>query len=643
MRIESGYSLSPREERIEFRSKRVQDFISLNTRTPELIPRRLLDVLHPKPIVQKLEGGKGIKVRLDIEQMEDGALGVLYCLQTNLMHRSISPVPQGMRHMIDSLVPAEKSAFELSPKPTIESKIDLAMAPILEKLQLEFNHSEANGKPDEYIYFSDPKESAIFAVAHTLVRGVKTDKKGRRVVFMEPKTEEWKETVDLIRKLNKYLPERNQLQILPLSEDKDEPKPPKQIRNERNVNRLAQVPKKEMGVYRNIKDVLHMAQENVDMQIYDGEEIDTQFVLPAGTLVSAIQRGEMSKGNIIRELISVSDPESDLYRKTTLNTLFGAKDQEKTLHSLSLYSYLTLTRPESGERVAAWLTQTKKGEIHKVAEDALLFFSELFKDERYHEMSDALTNDLLQEKKSLPTLTKLLTEQYAKIRHVSQKHIARELANLPIIEMGTKLFMARQISTLRDEISDAIKGRRNALRSSHQAPVGAEMSEESLRQDGFPLLQNEPHVPIEINIASGDPREQETLTYLLTNEHSQQDIVKHLRKQSQQRVVDLLIYMGAELWSQTADSSSDFGARSLNYTEERIGKGNFPQRTYDIPGSLPGEYTGTFFLDTHSKTGIWISITQQADLENDDSFRMGYGDMTIGHIVGKKVARHENL
>lgn len=643
MRIESGYSLSPREERIEFRSKRVQDFISLNTRTPELIPRRLLDVLHPKPIVQKLEGGKGIKVRLDIEQMEDGALGVLYCLQTNLMHRSISPVPQGMHHMIDSLVPAEKSAFELSPKPTIESKIDLAMAPILEKLQLEFNHPEANGKPDEYIYFSDPRESAIFAVAHTLVRGVKTDKKGRRVVFMEPKTEEWKETVDLIRKLNKYLPERNQLQILPLSEDKDEPKPPKQIRNERNVNRLAQVPKKEMGVYRNIKDVLHMAQENVDMQIYDGEEIDTQFVLPAGTLVSAIQRGEMSKGNIIRELISVSDPESDLDRKTTLNTLFGAKDQEKTLHSLSLYSYLTLTRPESGERVAAWLTQTKKGEIHKVAEDALLFFSELFKDEHYHEMSDALTNDLLQEKKSLPTLTKLLTEQYANIRHVSQKHIARELANLPIIEMGTKLFMARQISTLRDEISGAIKGRRNALRSSHQAPVGAEMSEESLRQDGFPLLQNEPHVPIEINIASGDPRDQETLTYLLTNEHSQQDIVKHLRKQSQQRVVDLLIYMGAELWSQTADSSSDFGARSLNYTEERVGKGNFPQRTYDIPGSLPGEYTGTFFLDAHSKTGIWISITQQADLENDDSFRMGYGDMTIGHIVGKKVARHENL
>lgn len=641
MRIESGYSLSPREERIDFRSKRVKDFISLYTRSPQSISQGLVDILHPRSVTQNIKGGGGKLSPLDIETMEDAALGISYCLQTNLMHRSIAPVPRGLHHMVDSFVPKERQTDfpELTKRFTFDQKQDL----ILERLGIASNLPKSiKQQVGEYIYFSDPQESAVFAIADTLVHGVITDRKGRRVVFMEPKTEEWNEAEKLVRRVNKYLDERNHLVIFPLPKDVGVLSFPRQI-VKKEANTLVRVPKKEMDAYRNIKDILHTAQEYVDAQIYQGEEVDVQFMLPPNILTSVIQKGEMSKGNVIRELISVSDPESDLGRKTTLNTLFGAKDQEKTLHSLSLYSYLTLARLGSSEKVAAWLTQAKRGEIHKVADDALLFFTELFKDEHYHEMSDALTNDLLQEKNSLPALTKLLTEQYAKVRHVSQNHISRELANLPIIEMGAKLFIGRQISALRNEISDAIKGRRNALRSSHQEPAGSEMSEEALRQDGFPLLQNEPHVPIEVNVASGDPRDQETLTYLLTNDiYTQQDVIKHLKKHSKQEMTDLLIYMGAELWSQTADSSSDFGARSINYTEERVGKGNLPQRTYDIPESLPGEYTGSFFLDPHSKTGIWISITQQTDLENDDSFRMGYGDMTIGRIAGRKVMRHEN-
>lgn len=642
MRIESGYSLSPREERIELRSKRVQDFISLYTRSPQSISQVLIDVLHPRSVTQKIKGNGGKLSPIDIEVMEDAALGASYCLQANLMHRSMAPVPQGLHHMVDSLVPKEKPMElpELTKKFIFEQKQDS----ILERLGIASNLPKSvKQQLGEYIYFSDPKESAVFAVVDTLVHGVITDKKGRRVVFMEPKTEEWNEAEKLVRRVNKYLDERNRLVMFPLPKDVRVLSFPKQI-IKKEVNTLVRVPKKEMGTYRNIKDVLHMAQEYADVQIYNGEGVEVQFMLPKNVLVSMVQRGEMSKGNVVRELISVSDPQSDLGRKITLNTLFGAQDQEKTLHSLSIYSYLTLARPESSEKVAAWLTQAKRGEIHTVAEGTLLFFTELYKDERYSEISDALTNDLLQEKSSLPTLTKLLTEQYARIRHVSQKHIDRELANLPIIEMGAKLFIGRQISVLRNEITDAIKGRRSALRSSHQEPAGSEMSEDALRQDGFPLLQNEPHSPIEINVSSGDPREQEMLISLLTNDnHSQQDVIKHLKKHSQQEMIDLLIYMGAELWSQTADSSSDFGARRLNYTEERVGKRNLPERTYDIPESLPGEHTGTFFLNPHSKTGIWIPITQLADLENDDSFRMGYGDTAIGRLAGRKVLRHENL
>jgi len=642
MRIESGYSLSPREERVEFRSKRVQDFISLYTRSPQSISQGLVDILRPRSVTQKINGGGGRLSPLDIEVMEDAALGISYCLQANLMHRSMAPVPRGLHHMVDSFVPKERQTDfpELTKKFTFDQKQDL----ILERLGIASNLPKSvKQQMGEYIYFSDPQESAVFAIADTLVHGVITDKKGRRVVFMEQKTEEWNEAEKLVRRVNKYLDERNHLVMFPLPKDVRTLSFPRQT-VKKEVNTLVRVPKKEMEAYRNIKDILYMAQEYTDAQIYNGEEVDVQFMLPQNILTSVIQRGEMSKGNVVRELISVSDPESDLGRKTTLNTLFGAKDQEKTLHSLGLYSYLTLARPESGEKVAAWLTQTKRGEIHTVADDALLFFTELFKDEHFHEISDALTNDLLQENSSLPALTKLLTEQYARIRHVSQKHITRELANLPIVEMGAKLFIGRQISTLRDEISDAIKGRRSVLRSSHQAPAGSEMNEEILRQDGFPLLQNEQHLPIEINVVSGDPRDQETLAHLLThNIHTQQDVIKHLKEHSQERMLDLLIYMGVELWSQTADNSSDFGARSLNYTEERVGKGNLPQRTYDIPESLASEYTGSFFLNPHSKTGLWIPITQQVDLENDDSFRMGYGDMIIGRVAGKKVTRHENL
>lgn len=641
MRIESGYSLSSREERIELRSKRVQDFISLNTRSPQLISQGLLDVLHPKPIVQKLEGGKGVKITLDIEKMEDAALGILYCVQANLMHRSISPVPQGLHHMVDALVPREKPVIEINPRPTIESKIDLAIAPILEKLQLEFIPTQTDNRLSEYIYFSDPRESAIFAVAHTLVRGVKTDKKGRRVVFMEPKTKEWNQTVDLIRMVNKYLPERNQLIILPSSEDVNDPKPPKRVIQKKEVNKLVHIPKKEMGTYRNIKDILHMAQEYVDIQVHNDSEVDIQFRLPTDTLVSAVQRGEMSKGNVVRELISVSDPQSDQERKITLNTLFGAHDQEKTLHSLNLYSYLTLARPESGEKVAAWLTQAKRGEIHTVAEDALTFFSEIFKNDHYQEINYALINDQLNKRENLPEITNVLMRLYSKIREVSPNHLTRELANLPVIETGIRLFMMRQINTLRDEISDAIKGRRNALRSSHQEPVGSEMSEEALREDEYPLLQNEPHSPVEINVAAGDHSNEEKLSHLL-NGISQEGIFHYFKDSSHQELVDLLMYMGVELWSHTADSTTDFGAKSIDYIEERVGKRGIPERTYNIPQSKRGEYVGDFLLIPRSKTGMWFLVTQQPAIEHDDRFRMGYGDMIIGSLSGNKVSQLKN-
>lgn len=642
MSIESGHFLSSREEHIETRSKRVQDFISLYTRSPQSISQGLMDIIQSRSVSQTIKGGSGKLSPIDIEVMEDAALGTLYCLQANLMHRSMAPVPFGLHHMVDSLVPKEKPVDfpELTKKVTFNQQQDL----ILERLGVVSNLPKSiKQQVGEYIYFSDPQDSAVFALADTLVHGVITDRKGRRVVFMEPKTEEWREAEKLVLRVNKYLDERNHLVMFPLPKDIQIMPFPRQI-VEKKVNTAVHVPKKEMGSYRDMKNVLHMAKEYADMQIYDGKEVDIQFKLPTEILMSAVQSGEMSKANIVRELISVSDPEFDLGRKTTLHTLFGAQNREGTLHSLGTYSYLTNAKPESEQNVAAWLTQAKRGEIHTVANATLTFFTELFKEEQYHTLSDALTNDLLQGQRSLPGLTKLLTEQYTKMRGVSQKHITRELANLPIVEMGVKLFMSRQISTLRDEISDAIKGRRNILRSSHQELEDSKMSEDVLRQDGFPLLQNEPHTSIEINVSSSDPFNQETLAYLLTNQNpSQQEVINYLRGYPQQKIVDLLIYMGVELWSQTADSSSDFGARKLNYTEEHIGKGNLVQRTYAVPKSLPGEYIGSFFLDSHSKTGIWVSITQQGDLENDDSFRMMYGDTSVGRLGSKKVLRHDTL
>lgn len=506
------------------RVTRTQDFMRMFTRNPRSIQQTLEDILSPHTVAkEQITPSFGIT---DTSQTtEDASIALCYTLQANIMHRNMTPVPNSLRRMVGSFMPEQY----LSAEETLLGKLG-ALA-----------HLPALNSKAHTISFSDPKDTAVFVVASELVR---REKGANLTIYLEPKTDEWTETQQLVQRVNKYMPKDKRLVLRALSEAPwiKENSPEEALSDA--VSELDIMAKK-------VKMILQKQAKYDKRKGEDGISV----ISLSHILKDSSKYAQFDPLTLTYSMDKDYKPPAHSKRKPSE---FYGDTRLPYQEAVPFLSFLLHKSNGDPVKVARWFKSSGKYEVvFRNVEKALFTTIEKSRSKEFgKQCADALVDDILDGDIYFRKLRKYIAQGYIKTRgNKNMKQALEELRHLPIMSIVGKTVILNTIEQLAAETATQIRLRRNEFRTegSDKDDFNLEEHEAKLRAQGLNVLYHDPIIESEMNMRPSAEYRQERSDLLDLMEPARADddgytatLQSLYEKRTPESLFKLLIYAGTE-------------------------------------------------------------------------------------------------
>jgi len=615
------------------RVTRTQDFMRMFTRNPRSIQQTLEDILSPRTVAKE-QTTSSFGITDTSQTTEDASIALCYTLQANIMHRNMTPIPNSITRMVASFMPEQ----HLSAEETILGKLGaLAQLPALDSK----THT---------ISFSDPKDTAVFVVASELVR---REKGANLTIYLEPKTDEWTETQQLVQRVNKYMSKDKRLELRALSEapwmnKKTEKKIKSKKKSQSNKELTDTTPDFLDKVILQLQKLQENANTYNKKQIREDKRLSRDGVT-IQEMASAIKEGsKYVTFDFNSKTYALQSEHAPVFNEKKIQSPeFFADTIISHTDAFPFLSFLMQKSNGNPIRIARWFKKDARNEItFRRVEKTLFATMERARSQEFgKQFTDALVDDILDGDIYFRKLRKSIAQDYIKTRgNKNMKQALEELRHLPIMSIVGKTVILNTIEQLAAETATQIRLRRNEFRTegSDRDDFNLEEHEAKLRAQGLNVVYNDPITEAEMNMRpSAEYRQDRSdLLDLMEPARADDDVYTATpqslyEKRTPELLFKLLIYAGTERSTYPPNKKSPWDGRVVP-TYETVKEEEDEKVKVKMYKPLRAKYIdpkkpGRSFLISTTNTGIVVPV-QFTDSSRSNGVDLRYFGQLVGSL-----------